>query len=158
LNLEREPACDRQSAADNCVAAHEAEVLVEEMHRAAAAVRDAGGLAEQLSHHDSRISALGEAVAVLAIGRDDVVPVGQRVDRADGDRLLAGIEMTEAGNFAAAVHLGGFLLEAADEGHPAVEVEELALVESQEGVLSGMFIAFERHLKISPAPNSHSGG
>src|SRR5260370_6325794 len=56
--------------------------------------------------------------------------------------------MTEAGYFAAAVHLGGFLLEAEDKGHPTVEVEELALVESQEGVLSGMFIAFERHSKI----------
>jgi hypothetical protein len=84
-------------------------------------------------------------MAVLAIGRDDVVLVVQRLNRADGDGLLAGVEMAEAGDFAAAVHLGGLLLEAPDEGHAPIEVEELALVESQESVLSSVLVAFERH-------------
>ncbi len=42
LDLQREAACDRQSAADDRVTAREAEVLIEQMHRAAVAVRDAG--------------------------------------------------------------------------------------------------------------------
>ena len=142
---EREPACDRQSAADDRVAAHEAQVLIEQMHRAAAAVRDAGGLAEQLGHHDPRIGALGEAMPVLAIGRDDVVLVVERVDRADGDGLLAGVEMAEAGDFAAAVHLGGLLFEAPDQRHAPIEVEQLALVKSQQRVLRSMLVTFERH-------------
>ena len=122
------------------------------MHRAAAAVRDAGRLAEQLGHHDARVGALGEAMAVLAIGRDDVVLVVERVDRADRDGFLAGVEMAEAGDFAAAVHLGGLLLEAADERHAAVEVEELALVERQQRVLRSMLVAFERHRKLPCTP------
>ena len=64
-------------------------VRVEQMHRAAAAVGDTGRLAEQLRHHDPRRGALGQAVAMLAVGRDDVVLVVERVDRADGDRFLA---------------------------------------------------------------------
>src|SRR5208282_2790338 len=135
---ERKAAGDGQSAADDRIAAHEAEVLVEEMHRAAAAVRNSGRLAEQLSHHDARLGALGEAVTVLAIGRDDVVLVVESVNRADGDGRLAGVKMAKAGDFAAAVHLGGLFLEAANERHAAVEVEELALLKGQEGVLGSM--------------------
>ena len=90
---------------------------------------------------------------MLAIGRDDVVLVVERVNRADGDGLLAGIEMAEAGDFAAAVHLGGLLLEAPDERHAPIEVEELALVKGQQRVLRGMLVAFERHglIVVKPA-------
>ena len=90
---------------------------------------------------------------MLAIGRDDVVLVVERVNRADGDGLLAGIEMTEAGDFAAAVHLGSLLLEAADERHAPIEVEQLALVKGQQRVLRSMLVAFERHdlIVVKPA-------
>ncbi len=75
--------------------------------------------------------ALGEAMAVLAIGRDDVVLVVERGDRADRDGLLTGVEMAEAGDFAARVHLGGLFLEAANQHHPPVKIEQLDFVHRQ---------------------------
>ena len=70
------------------------------MHRAAAPVRDAGFLAKQFRHYVARLRAFGDAVAVLAIGRDHVVLVAERLDGADRDRLFARIRRTEAGDLA----------------------------------------------------------
>src|SRR5580693_895493 len=97
-------------------------------------------------------------MAVLAIGRDDVVLVVQRVNRADRHGLLAGVEMAEAGDFAAAVHLGGLLFEAPDECHAPIEIEQLTLVQSQQRVLSSMFVAFECHGDRSNCNAIGSGG
>src|SRR5262249_46030928 len=99
-NGEAEPDRERQAAADDRIAAHEAQVRIEQMHRAPAAVRDAALLAEQLSHHLACRRALGEAMAMLAIGRDHVILVVEGEDRTDRDRFLAGVEMAEAGDLA----------------------------------------------------------
>src|ERR1700735_5346236 len=53
--------------------------------------------------------------------------------------------MAEARDFAAAVHLGGLLFEAPDERHAPIEIEQLALVQGQQRVLSSMLVAFECH-------------
>ena len=47
------------------------------MHRAAAAARGAGLLAEQLGHHDLRVGSARDRLAVLAVGGDQVVLVGE---------------------------------------------------------------------------------
>ena len=75
------------------------------------------------------VAALGDAVAVAAMGAGDVV-VGRAVHAdADGDRLLAGVEMHEARDVAGrelAVHA---LLELADRAHHPVGLEQLLLGE-----------------------------
>ena len=64
-----------------------------------------------------------QRVAMLAVGRDDRVVGLQRLHRADGDRLLADVEMQEAADLGGAVQLGAFLFEAADAHHLAQELE-----------------------------------
>ena len=49
--------------------------------------------------------------------RDDLVGVAKGVDGADGAGLLAGVQVEEAADLAARVHLGALLLEAPDEQH-----------------------------------------
>jgi hypothetical protein len=56
-------------------------------------------------------------VAVVAVAGEDVVVRPQGRERADGDRLLPDVEMTEAADLAERVRLGRLLLEAADENH-----------------------------------------
>ena len=64
-------------------------------------------------------------MAVIAIGGDDLVAVGDRHLHAGDDRFLADIEMAEAADIAHAVKLPGLLLEPADEQHQAVGGEFL---------------------------------
>ncbi len=108
---------EREVAADDPVAAHEAVLEVEHVHRAAAAVRHAGLAAEQLGHDLVAIRAARQRVAVRAIGRDQVVLVAHRADGADDRRLLADREVEEAADLRLRVHLARALLEAPDEHH-----------------------------------------
>ena len=114
---ERHPGGQRQVAADDAVAAHEAVLEVEHVHRPAAPVRDAVLAAEQLGHHAVGVRAARERVAVGAVGGDQVVLVAQRPHGADDRRLLADREVQEAADLGLGVHLARALLEAADEHH-----------------------------------------
>ena len=87
------------------------------MHRAAAAARGAGLLAEQLRHHDLRVGAARQRLAVLAVGGDQVVVVAHHGDGADDRRLLADREMQEAADLGLHVHLLRALLEVPDQQH-----------------------------------------
>ena len=89
---------------------------------------------------------------MLAIGRDDVVFVVECGDRADRDRFFARIEMAEAGDLAARVHLGGLLLEAPDQNHPPVEVQQLTFVHRQQGPFGDVFVTFQGHRKNPRRP------
>ena len=62
--VERERRADgeRQLAADDAPAAEEAALDVEQVHRAAVAAGDAGGLAEQLGHHPAGSEPTASAV------------------------------------------------------------------------------------------------
>ena len=110
---------ERQSAADNSVAAIEAGGSVEQMHRPAAPVAAAFGFAIHLGHDRIHRHAAGESMAVLAIGRDHRVGWRQRLHRTDGDRLLADVEMHEPADLLLLIKLGAFLLEAPDAHHRA---------------------------------------
>src|SRR5258708_13982110 len=63
----------RQVAADDPVAAHEAELRVEHVHRSTATVGCAGLLAEELGHHGPGLDAARDRVPMLAVALEDVV-------------------------------------------------------------------------------------
>src|SRR5581483_12181670 len=63
----------------------------------------------------------------------EVVVGTGRMQRADGDRLLADVQVQEAADLGLRVRLGGVLLEAADEQHLAVHGQQRLAVEPLQG-------------------------
>ena len=114
---EAHPRGEREVAPDDPVAAHEALLRVEHVHRAAAALAHAVLAAEQLGHDVVRVRPARERVAVGAVGGDQVVVVAHRAHGADDGGLLADREVQEAADLRLGVHLARALLEAADERH-----------------------------------------
>ena len=91
-------------------------------------LRDARLAAGQLGHDHLGVDAVGEHVAVVAIAGDDAVLAdGHRRLQPDRDRFLADVEVAEAADQPEAVELPRALLEAADEQHLAIELEQLVL-------------------------------
>ncbi len=120
------PGGERDVAADDGVAAQEALLDVEEVHRAALALGAAGRLAEQFGHGGVCTDAPGERVAVIAVCRDHIIGVAQRADRAYGDRFLSAVLMKEAADLVPLlIHHLRPLLEAADQHHLAKPVQGL---------------------------------
>src|SRR6185503_6423682 len=64
---------DADATADDPVGAEDPGLHVGDVHRAALAFAVAARLAEELGHHQVDPAALGDAVAVAAVGRGDVV-------------------------------------------------------------------------------------
>ena len=112
-------------AADDGLAAEQVVLVAPHVHRAALALADAGGLAEQFGHHGLRLHALEDGVAVLAVGAEDVVFGLERGEGADAVGLLADVEVEEAADLAEGIFLGGLLLEAAQQHHLLVHVQQL---------------------------------
>ena len=110
---------DRQAGGDDAVGAEDPEVGVGDVHRAAAPAVRALVLAHQLGEHPERVEALGQAVAVAAVGRRDDVGRAQRPARPDRRGLLSDREVHEAGHLAVAVERGHPLLEPADHAASA---------------------------------------
>ena len=117
VGRERHPGGQRQVAADDPVAAHEAVLEVEHVHRPAAPLRDALLAPEQLGHDAIGVRPAGQRVPVRAVGRDQVVVVAHRPAGADDRRLLADRQVQEAADLGLRIHLPGALLEAPDEHH-----------------------------------------
>jgi len=92
---------------------------VEEVHRAAAPLRDPVDAPEELGHDPLWVGSARQRLAVLAVGRDEVVLLAQRVGGAHDRGLLADREVEEAAELRLRVHLAGALLEAPDEDHGA---------------------------------------
>ena len=105
---------ERHAARHDAVGAEVAERQAGDVHRAAAAAAVAGRPAEQLGHHQPRLVALGDGVAMAAVRAHDVVGGPERGDGADGDGLLTQVGVQVAADVADAVLLDGALLEAAD--------------------------------------------
>ena len=114
---EREPDRDREAAADDGVAAVEAGLRVEHVHRSAAAAAAALLLAVHLRHEPVGRDAARQRMTVLAVGRDDGIVWAECLHGADGDRFLADVQMQEAADLAGAVQLRALLLEAPDAQH-----------------------------------------
>src|SRR3989441_13180735 len=107
LDGEPDPGPERDMPAHDPVPPHESLPDVEQMHRAALALRAPGGFAEQLGHHRAGGDAARQRLAVLAVGGDDVIVVAQRRERADRHRLLSDVEMAEPTDLAQRVRLRG---------------------------------------------------
>ena len=153
---ERDARGERERAADDAVAAEEAPLAVEEVHRAATASRGAVLAAEQLGHHGVRVRAARERLAVLAIGRHEVVGFAQRLGGADDGALLADREVEEAADLGLGVHLAGALLEAADEHH--LGEDEAAGLLVREGVRAALGLAVIGLLARAGALGGHRTG
>src|SRR5437764_6803583 len=82
---------EREMTADDSVAAVEAMLDIEQMHRAALALRNAGGLPEQLGHDAPRLGSERDGVGVIAIAGEEDVARLQRRDDAAGHRLLPAV-------------------------------------------------------------------
>ena len=102
---ERQPDRERQPAADDGIAAVEIGAPIEQVHRAAAPAAAALLLAVHFRESRRHRYAAHQRMAVLAIGGDDAVALLQHRDDADGDRLLAVIEMQKAANLLLRVEL-----------------------------------------------------
>ena len=94
-------------------------------------------LANSSQHHADHVAALGDRVAVAAMGRGDVVLGPEMRAHADRGGFLAGIEMDKAGDAAFRELLLHPLLEAADRGHVAIGADQL-LAAQLHGVLPGI--------------------
>jgi hypothetical protein len=114
---ERQADRERDVATDHSVAAHEAALEVEHVHRAAAPAAASVHPPEELGHHGIRIGASRDRVAVGAVGADQVVLVAHHRGRPDDRRLLADPQVQEAAGLRPLVLAPGLLLEAADQRH-----------------------------------------
>jgi hypothetical protein len=93
------------------------------MHRAALAAARARDFAVNLGHHFADIDALGDAVAVPAMGRRDAVLVVEMHHDAGRGGFLAGVKVHETRDFAAAEIDVQPFFELADGFHRAVSLE-----------------------------------
>ena len=124
LDREADAGRERHVAADDAVAAEEVRGCVSNRCIEPPLPRDAAvDAAEQLGHDGARRHAARERLAVIAVGRDDVVVGAQHRDRAGADGFLSDVEVAEAADLAERVRLGAALLEAALQQHRAQQLE-----------------------------------
>ena len=97
---ERGTADQRSARTQNAIGAHHALGKVRHMHGAALAFAKTLRLAEDLGHHTLHINALGDAVAMAAMGRRHAVLVFQMHHDGRARSLFPGIEVNEPRDFA----------------------------------------------------------
>ena len=102
LGAERGAGGQRDARTHDAVGAQDTQVGVSDVHGAALALVGTGGLAVQLRHHGLGVHALGDAVAVAAVGAGDVVIGIQRRAAANRHRFLTQTQVQETGNGAGA--------------------------------------------------------
>src|SRR3977135_888246 len=119
------PADARTPPRDYPVGSEHADAEIGDVHRPALALAVAGLPPVKLGHHAVEVGALGDAVAVAAMRRDDPVALIERGADTDRDRLLADVAMHDAVDLAVAVIGRGAFLETADRQHLA---QHLALL------------------------------
>src|SRR2546425_8266006 len=114
---ERESGREGNVTTNDSMATHESALDIEQVHRAALALRAPGGLPEQLRHHRVRRDSLDQRLTMLAVGADDVVVVPQRPECADTHGFLTDVQMAEAADLGQRVRLGRLFLEVTNEQH-----------------------------------------
>ena len=117
------------------------------MHGAAFALTVAGGFTVQLGEHGAEFTALGDEVAVPAVGTGDPVRIGKMSHYASGNRFLAHIQMQGAGNLAVFHLLAGRLLELPDPHHAPMDIQ-------QRGVIDVRVQTHPQYVKIETRANN----
>ncbi len=146
LDAHADPDGDGQAAGDDAVRAEVATFDVGDVHRPPAPMAIAVFLAEEFREHARGIPALGDAVAVAAMRREDVIVGAQGQDRSDGARLLADRQVHRAVNKAARVARLRNLLELAYQMHPVQRgAQRLAVERGELGSLGRPSIGQRRH-------------
>ena len=128
---------DRHARGHDAVGTEDPELRVGDVHGAAPAAVRALILAHQLGEHGGRLQALGQAVAVAAVRRRDDVGRMQWPARADGRRLLPRRQMDETGDFTIAVERRHPLLEASDQQHAPLHLDQVDHREGGGGEVDG---------------------
>ena len=112
------PGGQRDVAADDRVAAEEALLGVEEVHRAALALASSRSPCPAARPSPAlALHAPGQGMAVVAVGGDDIVVLAEDADRADRHRLLAAVLVEEAADLLVLIEHLRPLLEPADQHH-----------------------------------------
>jgi hypothetical protein len=114
---------ERQVTADDGVATPEVGFDVDQVHRAALALADAGRFAKHFGHHLARFGADSQRVGVVTIGRDDVVPFLAGGDGADCHGFLPDVQVEKAADFSLLIELGRALFKQANQHHLPVPVK-----------------------------------
>ena len=104
----------------HAVRAEHADAEIGDVHRAALAAAAPADAAEQLAHHRRAVGALGERVAVAAMGGEQDVLAREQRDHAGGDRLLPDRGVDGAEHELVAEAAERRLLERANAEHQAV--------------------------------------
>lgn len=112
-------------SADDAMPAIEIGVLLVKMHGSALPAGAADLAAHELGERGDEVPAAGHVDAVVAVGGDDGVLAGDGGLHADGDGLLAVVEVAEAADELGLVEGVGGDLHAAHQGHVAEESDEL---------------------------------
>ena len=134
---------DRNAAADDTVGAEIALGDVGNMHRAASALAVSGLLAEELCEHFRDFRALGDTMAMAAMGRGDQVILAERQGNADRTGFLADRKMHCAVNEATRIGFLRTLFEAADEVHLAQGFLQLfrGIMPEREGKIAPIILS-----------------
>jgi hypothetical protein len=119
------PVGDRKARRDDAVCTEDAQSRIGDVHGSTAASVRPAVLCHQFGEHPLGVEALGQAVAMAAVGRGDHVLAPERPAGPDGGSLLADGEMDEAGNKPIAVEVGHALFEPADQQHLALHLDQI---------------------------------
>src|SRR5262252_4225292 len=115
----------RRTAAHDSVGPQHAAVEIGDVHRTALAAAQAAVPGKQLLHHRLDVAALGDAMAMAAMGAGDVVAVAEVHAHADRRGFLAGVEVNEARDVAGGKFLLHPVLEGANGAHVAIGADQL---------------------------------
>ncbi len=136
LGGERGADRDGHGAAHDAGRAEHAHVHRGDVHGTALALVVAVCAAHQLGHHAARVAALGDGVAVTAMGAGDVVAGSQRGAGADRDGLGTDVGVRQAVDEVLLPELLDDRVELADEAHAPIHLAQL-LASSAGGASSG---------------------
>src|SRR6185312_16120069 len=136
---------------DDAARAHEADFGREEVHAAAAAPRAPRFAAVQFGDELQRRDALGEGVAVAAVGAEDHVAGPQRRAHAHGHGFLTHVSMASPVDQPALVRLRQLLFAAANQHHLPVQPEQFLGLRKLDGVRHGVaFLRMGTRLTSTP--------
>ena len=138
FHLRRQSRADteRHGLADNAVGTEHADRDIGNMHGAAAALRITRLFGEQLSHHQLGIPALGQAMAMAAVGTGDVIADFEGRANTNGAGLLTNRQMNKAGQLTLFIFSRCGLLKIANAAHVAVHAKYCLLVQFAHWLLS----------------------